>query len=90
MLKSICDRHLLLMFILFIWGFYDAFNSVQVISRWIVLWAEETSYIELVKVLNRNLPTIGKPPTCPHKVWGLNRPPLRWEVSELALNHDPC
>ena len=24
-------------------GFYIAFNTVQVISRWLVLWAEETS-----------------------------------------------
>ena len=28
---------------LFIWGFSVAFNTVQVISQWVVLWPEETS-----------------------------------------------
>ena len=28
---------------LFIWGFTSFFNTVQVISQWVVLWAEETS-----------------------------------------------
>ena len=29
--------------LVFIWGVYVAFNTVQVISRQVVLWAEETS-----------------------------------------------
>ena len=45
-------------------------------------------YIQLVKVLYCKLPTIGKPqPTFPHKDWGLNRRPQRWEASVLPLRH---
>ena len=49
-------------------------------------------YIQLVKVLYCKLPTIGKQlPTFPHKVWGLNRRPQRWEVSVLPVCHlGPC
>ena len=49
------------------------FNTVQVISRWVVLWGRGNQYIQLVKVLYCKLLTIGKPlPTFPHKVRGLN------------------
>ena len=45
-------------------------------------------YIQLVKVLYCNLPTIGKRlPTFPHKVRGLNYRPQRWEGSVLPLHH---
>ena len=44
--------------------------------------------IQLVKVLYCKLPTIGKQlPTFPHKVWGLNSRPQRWEVSVLPMHH---
>ena len=45
-------------------------------------------YIQLVTVLYCKLLTIGKQlPTFPHKVWGLNRHPNRWEASIFLLNH---
>ena len=45
-------------------------------------------YIQLVKALSCNLPTIGKQlPTFPHKVWDLNHQPERWEASVLPLHH---
>ena len=44
----------------YLFGFYVAFNTVQVISRWVVGRAEETSNIHLVKVLYCKLPTNGK------------------------------
>ena len=40
-------------------GFYVAFNTVQVISKWVVGRAEETRNIQLVKVLYCKLPTNG-------------------------------
>ena len=49
--------------------FYIGFNTVQVISRWVVLWAEETSTHSFFAL-----------PTFPHKVQGLNRQPQRWET----------
>ena len=45
-------------------------------------------YIQLVKILYCKLPTIGKElQTFPHKVWGLNCQPQRWEVRLLPLCH---
>ena len=45
-------------------------------------------YIQLVKVLYCELPTIGKQQlTFPHKVWGLNHRPVRSEASMLPLHH---
>ena len=67
-------------------GFYVAFNTVQVISRRVVLWAEETVHTVGVKVLYCKLPTNGQQlPIFPHKVRGLNRQPQRWEASVLPL-----
>ena len=44
-------------------------------------------YIQLVKVLNCKLLTIGKElPTFPHRVRGLNRRPQRWEASMASVN----
>ena len=44
-------------------------------------------HLQLVKVLNCKLLTIGKQlQTFPHKVQGLNRRPQRWEVSVLPLH----
>ena len=45
----------------YLFGVYVAFNTVQVISRKVVLWAGETS--KLGKVLCCKLPTIAKAPT---------------------------
>ena len=55
-------------------GFNVTFNTVQVMLRWVVLWAVETSTcIQLVKVLYYKLLTIGKKlPSFPHRAWGLN------------------
>ena len=36
---------------LFIWGFKFAFNTVQVISQWVVFVDRGSQYIQLVKVL---------------------------------------
>ena len=45
-------------------------------------------YIQWGKVLYCKLPTIGKQlPALPHKVWGLNQRPQRWEPSVLSLHH---
>ena len=45
-------------------------------------------YIQLVKVMYSKLLMIGKQlSTFPHKVWGLNHRPQRWEVSVLPLRH---
>ena len=45
-------------------------------------------YIQMFKVLNCNLPIICKrPSTFPHKFWGLNCRPQRWEASVLLLYH---
>ena len=68
--------------IIFIYlGFDVTFNTVQVISQRVVLWAEKNQYIQLVKVQNYKLPTIGKHlSTFPHKVTGLNHGPQRWKV----------
>ena len=41
-------------------GFYVAFNTVQVISRRVVGRAEETQYIQFVRVLYCKLPTNSK------------------------------
>ena len=42
-------------------------------------------YIQLVKVLFCALPTTGKQlPTFPHKVWGLNSRPQRWEACVIS------
>ena len=69
-------------------GFNVAFIAVYVISQRVVLWAEETSTYSWVKVLYCKLPTVGKQlPTFPHKVWGLNHRPQRWEASVLPLHH---
>ena len=75
--------------ILFIYlGFNVAFNTVEVISRWVVLWAAETSTYRLVKVLYCKLLTAGKQlSSFPHRVWGLNCRPQRWEASGLPLRH---
>ena len=44
--------------------------------------------IELVKVLYCKLLTIGEQlPTFPHRVWGLNHSPQRWEANMLPLRH---
>ena len=70
------------------WGFYVAFNTVQVISQWVVLWAEETSTYSWSRFCTVNLLTIGtQPPTFPHRVRGLNRGPQRREASVLPLRH---
>ena len=67
-------------------GFYIAFNTVQVISRWVVLWAEETSiYVHQGSVLQTAIRK--QLTTFPHKVWGLNCRPQRWEASVLPLPH---
>ena len=42
-MSSLCVRTLSPFVIYFIWGFNAAFNTVQAISRRVVLWAEETS-----------------------------------------------
>ena len=45
---------LLNLFYLFIWGFYVAFNTVQVISRWVVGRAEDTSTYSLLGLCTVN------------------------------------
>ena len=43
-------------------------------------------YIQFIKVLYCKLLTIDKQlPTFPHKVWGLNHQPRRWETNVLPL-----
>ena len=78
-------------FFIYLFGvFYVAFNTVQVISRRVVLWAEETSTYSWSRfctvncwalVSNYGLSFIRS------KVWGLNRWPQRWEGSVLPLHH---
>ena len=67
-------------------GFNVAFKNVQVISRRVVLWAEETSTYSWSMVLYCKLPTICKQlTTSPHRLWGLNHGPRRWEASVLPM-----
>ena len=70
-------------------GFYVAFNTVQVISRQVVRRAEETSTVQLVKVLYCKLPTNGKQlPVFPLEAWpGTKLRPQRWEARVLPLCH---
>ena len=45
-------------------------------------------FIQLVKILYCKLPTISKQlQTLPHRVWGLNCRPHRWETSVLPQHH---
>ena len=67
-------------------GFNVAFNTVYVISRRVVLWAEETRTYRDVYC---KLPTIGiQLPTLPHSVWGLNHRLQRLGASMLPLCHN--
>ena len=60
--------------------FYVTFKTVQVMSRSVVLWAEETSAYSWSRFCK--LPTIrNKLQTFTHKVWGLNRHPQRCGAS---------
>ena len=70
-------------------GFYIAFNTVQVISRWVVGRAEETMYIQFVRVLYCKLPTNGKQlPAFPlEAVPGTEPRSQRWEARVLPLCH---
>ena len=67
-------------------GFNAAFNTVQVISRRVVLWAEEIStysWSRFCKLLKYSK----KLPTLPYRVQVVNRQPQRWEASLLPLRH---
>ena len=67
-------------------GFYVAFNTVQVISRQVVLWGVN-QYIQLVKVLHCKLPTISKQlPTFPNKIRDLNCRPEKWDVLNVSCS----
>ena len=70
-------------------GFYVAFNTVQVISRRVVGRAEETSTYSSLWVLYCKLPTNGKQlPAFPlEAVLGIEPQPQRWEARELPLCH---
>ena len=70
-------------------GFYVAFNTVQVISRQVVLKGRGNQYVQLVKVLYCKLPTNGKQlPAFPHEVEpGTETRSQRWEARVLPLCH---
>ena len=68
-------------------GFYVAFNTVQVISRWVVGRAEETSTsIEFARVVYCKLPTNGKQlPAFPLKaVTGIEPEMKIWTDKQVA------
>ena len=74
--------------ILFVLGFNVAFNTVQVILQWTILWAEETSTYSQSRFTYTVLYTIDKQlPILPHRIRGLNRRPQLWELSVLPLYH---
>ena len=71
-------------------GFYVAFNTLQVISRWVVGRAEETStYKTTIRVLYCELPTNGKQlPAFPlEEILGTEPQPQTWEAKVLPLCH---
>ena len=68
-------------------GFNIAFNTVLGHITTGSFVAKENQYIQLVKVVYCKLPTISKLlQTFPHKIWGLNRRPQRWEVSVITAS----
>ena len=70
-------------------GFYVAFNTVQVISRWVVGRAEETSTYSSLGLCSVNCrPTAKQLPAFPLKaVTGIEPRPQRWEARVLPLCH---
>ena len=70
-------------------GFYVAFNTVQVISRRVVGRAEETKYIQFVRVLYCKLPTNSKVlPAFPLEAVTGTEPRPQWrEERVLPLCH---
>ena len=70
-------------------GFYVAFNTKQVISQLVVLWAQDTSTYSWSRLCTVNwLPIMGKKlPSFQNRVRGLNQSPQRWAARVLPLCH---